>query len=218
MFAGGLFRILNYLNIIKKPVESVPIVSKETFVRLTGLVIDNLEGGYYHPRMKAKMSEADQKIMGDSGETMFGLDRKHGIQLSVYPEWNLFWATVDKAQPPYWKHYFRGGDKEKELNKLASEIMYKWFCHLSTKYINEKGQQAIAQDERLMIHFSYASWNGEKWFERFSKILNGAVKSYPNDKNKIWETCISARTNSSNAVIRRQAKNMLNLIQKEGLL
>ena len=38
------------------------------FEKLTNLVIAYLEGGYYHPDMKAKLKGGD--AMGDSGETM----------------------------------------------------------------------------------------------------------------------------------------------------
>lgn len=187
----------------------MPLVTEDKFVTLTGTVIDNLEGGYYHPRMKAGMKPSDQKIMGDSGETMFGLDRKHGAQLSKYPEWDQFWYIVDHAQPPYWKHYYRGGILEPKLKTLAARIMFKWFTVLAGKYLNQAAQEAIAADDRLILHFSYASWNGEGWFKRFAQALNKVV---PGDKETVWNEAIKARTLSSNAVIRRQAVNLMRVV------
>ena len=48
------------------------------------------------------MSKRNVVLMGDSGETMFGIDRKHGAQLSKYSEWQEFWRFIDedrKKQP-----------------------------------------------------------------------------------------------------------------------
>jgi len=189
-----------------------PMIDQKKFIEITELVIDQLEGGYYHPRMKARFSPADQKIMGDSGETMFGLDRKHGAQLAKYPEWAEFWGVIDSAQPPFWKHYYRGGPLEAKLRRLAAEIMFKWFLYLSLKYLNDRAVKAIGEDPRLMLHFSYASWNGEGWFRRFSDHFKKVLDKHEGNKEAIWTEAIKARTESSNAVIRRQAKNMLRAV------
>lgn len=212
-----------------KPIEipelpkMLPILSltQERFSALTGLVIDGLEGGYYHPSMKKNFNLRSQKMLGDSGETMFGLDRKHGAQLAKYPEWAEFWALVDKGkkeEPSAWNYNDtdRGGKYQKELKRLAGAIMYKWFQYLAGKYILITSMDEIANDERLIIHFSYASWNGEGWFKRFSDRLNIAVQNYEGDKEMIWAETIKARTQSSNSVIRQQGKNMMALIKKAG--
>ena len=67
----------------------------EKFQQLTIVVIDNFEGGYYHPDMLKTFNQRSQDILAASGETMFGLDRKAGSQLAVYPEWQTFWDLVD---------------------------------------------------------------------------------------------------------------------------
>jgi len=109
------------------------------FTKNTDIVIDNFEGGYYHPDMKKNFKPSDQKKLGDSGETLFGLDRKHGSQLARYPEWKPFWDAVDKDRknnPGLWRYNYKpGGAVGKEFKRLASAIMYKWFQYLSGKYI-----------------------------------------------------------------------------------
>jgi hypothetical protein len=190
-----------------------PVINADQFIYITGLVIDGLEGGYYHPRMRANMKPSDQKIMGDSGETMFGLDRKHGAQLAKYPEWAQFWHIIDNAQPPYWKHYYRGGILEPKLKALTARIMYQWFLELSAKYLTPASMKAIANDERLMIHFSYAAWNGQGWFQKFAKVVNQAVKEGKN-KDQVWNAAISSRTGHTNKVIRQQGENMLKVVGK----
>lgn len=187
------------------------MITLEKFTSLTEIVIDNFEGGYYHPNMKLKMSASNAAKMGDSGETMFGLDRKHGASLAKYDGWAQFWALVDSAgAATKWKQYYRGGELEPQLKKLAAKIMYSWFLVLSAKYITPKAAQLIANDDRLIIHFSYASWNGEGWFKRFAAALNSAN----GDREFVYQQAIKARTESSNVVMRQQGANMLKVFQK----
>ncbi len=205
--------------------EKLPVlnVTLEQFAKTTSdVVIPNFEGGYYHPDMKKRFKPSDQKKLGDSGETLFGEDRKHGAQLAKYPEWKKFWDLVDADRaknPALWKYDYKpGGELGKELRRLASEIMYKWFQYLSGKYILISSMDEIANDERLLIHFSYASWNGEGWFERYAKALNAAIKKYEGDKEMIFKTAIKARTESSNAVIRQQGGHMMGVFKKLKLI
>lgn len=202
--------------------EKLPVlnVTLEQFTRMTIVVIDNFEGGYYHPDMKKNFKPSDQKKLGDSGETLFGEDRKHGAQLSKYYEWKDFWAFVDADRaknPKLWRYNYKPtGDFGKELKRLASAIMYKWFSYLAGKYILISSMDEIANDDRLLIHFSYASWNGEGWFRTYSKALNAAIQKFPNDKERIYREAIKARTESPNAVIRQQGANMMNLFKRMG--
>lgn len=196
-------------------------VIEKDFVSLTNIVIDNFEGGYYHPSMKQKFNARSQKMLGDSGETMFGLDRKHGSQLSKYPEWQTFWNIIDRDKienKHLWKYQFRGGRKQLELKELAAKIMYKWFNYLAGKYILISSMDEIANDDRLVIHFSYASWNGENWFQRYSKALNEAVNKYEGNKEEIFKQAIKARTESQNAVIKQQGQKMIELFKKMKLI
>ena len=194
---------------------SVPVltVTESQWIDTTQLVIDGVEGGDYHPSMKANFNARSQKALGDSGETLFGLDRKHGAQLSKYPEWKQFWDLVDQNRGS-WKYNSRGGDKEQELKTLAAKIMYKWFQYLAGRHILISSMDEIANDRRLLFHFSYASWNGEGWFKKYAAALNNAIKAHEGNKEAIYKMAIKARTESSNAVIRQQGANMLALFKK----
>ena len=202
---------------IIKPVEPMGNpVTKEKFIEITQLVIDGLEGGYYHPDMKKRFNEKSQKALGDSGETLFGLDRKHGSQLAKYPEWAEFWAMVDADRtknPALWKYQYRGGLLEAKLKALTASIMYGWFSSLASKYLKEAALKAIANDDRLIIHFSYSSWNGEGWFKRYAQALQSTL-STQTEKEAIFQQAIKARTESSNPVIRQQGTNMIALFKK----
>lgn len=197
-------------------INKLPLLSltEEQFIIMTEVVIDNFEGGYYHPDMKAKFNERSRKMLGDSGETLYGLDRKHGAQLAKYPEWNVFWAAVDKNKkdnPTLWRYNFKPAG---HFRSLAAAIMYKWFQYLSGKYLLISSMDEIANDNRLIIHFSYASWNGEGWFQRYAKALNEAIKQHEGNKELIYKAAIKARTESGNAVIRQQGTNMITLFKK----
>lgn len=199
------------------------IITPEKFNYLTGIVIDNFEGGYYHPDMLKNFKPSDQDKLRASGETMFGLDRKAGAQLAKYPEWKIFWDAVDKAKaanPSDFTYNKRGGKAGNQLKELTASIMYKWFSELSKRYILVGSMDEIANDDRLIIHFAYACWNGEGWFQKFSKALNNAIVKFPGNKQLIFSEAIKARTLATNKwglpnkVIRQQGVNMINLFTK----
>jgi hypothetical protein len=186
------------------------LLTSERFITLTNIVIDNFEGGYYHPDMAKKMKPGDQALLAASGETMFGLDRKAGTQLAVYPEWKEFWTMTDKAGArTNWKHYDMGGDIEAPLKELAGKIMYQWFNHLAAKYMVGDSIDKIAADDRLVIHFSYASWNGEGWFKKFAAALNEAKGT----KEKVFQAAIKARTEAKSKAIRNAGAKMMKLFE-----
>jgi hypothetical protein len=184
------------------------MLTAERFSSLTNVVIDNFEGGYYHPDMAKKMKPSDQALLAASGETMFGLDRKAGAQLAVYPEWKQFWDMIDKANArTNWKHYSMGGALNAPLKALAGKIMYQWFNHLAAKYLFGSSIDKIAADDRLVIHFSYASWNGEGWFKKFAVALNAAKGT----REQVFQTALKARTEASSKAIRNAGAKMMAL-------
>lgn len=204
------------------------MVTRENFVKITQLVIDYVEGGYYHPSMLKKFNAKSQAILKDSGETMFGIDRKAGIQLSKFTEWEKFWNIIDndrRLNPNLWEYQYRGGRLHGILKTLAAEIMYKWFTYLSNKYILIGSMDEIAADPRLLAHFSYAAWNGEGWFKRYAKALNDAIVKYAGDKEAIFKAAFDERAKAvkyikgvktmiPNIAIRQQAINMRPIFEK----
>lgn len=204
--------------------EDIPVpetkevnVFQEKFISLTDLVIREFESGYYHPDMKKRMSPKDQGKMGKSGETMYGIDRRWGTALKKYPEWAEFWDLIDKAGArTKWPHYYKGGDLAPELRRLVASMMYKWFNSLYDRYVFEKGKEAIVNDPRLIVHFSYACWNGAGWFQRFATALNNAV-DHLQDKEAIFQEAMKARVFANNSLIRQGGNKMMKLFvtQKE---
>ena len=193
------------------------LISIKQWTTITELVIDHVEGGYYHPSMLKNFNARSQAILAASGETLFGLDRKAGAALAKYPEWAIFWAAVDadrKANPALWKYQYRGGKLESKLKQLAAAIMYQWFNYLAKKYILVGSMDEISNDSRLLAHFSYASWNGEGWFKRYATALNKAIQLYEGNKEKIFQEAFKARSEAPSKAIRQQAVNMQPIFKK----
>ena len=197
-------------------------VTPDQFAAMTSIVIDNFEGGYYHPSMLKNFKPSDQAVLKDSGETMFGLDRMAGAQLAKYPEWKTFWDMVDADRKinTFWKYQYRGGKLEPRLKELTSIIMYKWFSYLAGKYILISSMDEIANDNRLIVHFIYASWNGEGWFQKYAKALNAAILKFEGNKEAIFNEAIKARTLATNKLglpnraIRQQGQHMMELFKR----
>jgi hypothetical protein len=199
-------------------------VDKDKFKGVTKLVIDKLEGGYFHPNMRTN-NPSKFGSYHRSGETMFGLDRHAGhdlfystarkkgadgkaidvvsnlknIESGVYayksPEAKEFWETIDKANAKNnWKWLYRGGSSEERLKDLASEMMFKTYERNAKDFLNAETKAIVDTDNRLLFHFIYASWNGAGWFKKFAQDMNKAVASGITDTDKLSQVALDSRT------------------------
>ena len=199
-------------------------VDKNKFKTVTQLVIDKLEGGYFHPNMRTA-NPAKFGPYHRSGETMFGLDRHAGhdlfystarkkgadgkaidvvsnlknIEGGVYayksPEAKEFWGTIDKANAKNnWKWLYTGGSDEPRLKELAAELMLPTYERNAKNYLKEATRDIVESDNRLLFHFIYASWNGPGWFKKFAEDMNKAVASGITDKDKLAQVALDSRT------------------------
>ena len=192
-------------------------VDKDKFKTVTKLVIDKLEGGYFHPNMRT----ANPKKFGSyhrSGETMFGLDRHAGhglyystsrksddvlsnlknIESGVYTYKSLeakeFWTTIDTANAKNnWQWLYRGGGLENKLKDLTAEIMLPTYERNATNYLDAKAKEIVEKDNRLLFHFIYASWNGSGWFKKFASDMNKAVSIGITDADKLSQVALDSR-------------------------
>ena len=192
-------------------------VDKDKFKTVTKLVIDKLEGGYFHPNMRT----ANPKKFGSyhrSGETMFGLDRHAGhglyystsrksddvlsnlknIESGVYTYKSLeakeFWTTIDTANAKNnWQWLYRGGGLENKLKDLTAEIMLPSYEANAKNYLDVTAREIVEKDNRLLFHFIYASWNGSGWFKKFATDINKAVSSGIIDADKLSQVALDSR-------------------------
>ena len=158
------------------------------FEEMTKMVINKLEGGYFNPNWHRSSG------MGDSGETMFGIDRKHGGTLNTSQPGVEFWSIIDKnKKPEVWKHYYRGGPLENQLTDLVVKIMEPHYKELSEKYLSEESRKIVNSDKGLTFNFIYASWNGSGFFQRFANDINDSVKKGVTNPKELQEVALNSR-------------------------
>ena len=89
---------------------------KQKFYALADLIISNIEGGYYSP------IQHKSAAMMDSGETMFGMGRKHGgDDINNSEAGKKFWAIIDQNSSA-WAWNFKGGKFEKHHDKYQARF------------------------------------------------------------------------------------------------
>lgn len=170
---------------------------KERFARMTAIVIDQLEGGYYHPAMNSVTGKLGKHnpLLDSSGETMFGIDRLNGKGDLAGPTWDKFWGMIDAAgASTAWGYNFRGGAQKDALTALAIEIMAPLFVKLSKRYLKDNWK-LVAGDDRLVFHFAYATWNGAGWFRKFANDINKAIAAGKTDYNSLAQVALNSRLN-----------------------
>lgn len=180
----------------------IPQTSPGSFEEITDKVISSLEGGYYHPKMNLG-------AMGDSGETMMGIDRKHGGDINTSSDGKEFWKLIDNAgASSKWKHNYKGGDLEPKLKSLVAKMMKPFFLKNMNNYLSTEARKIVESNPNLMFHFVYSTWNGPGWFRKFARVINDAVKKGITDPNKLTEIAIRSRIDSGNSLIARGGKKI----------
>ena len=194
----------------KKPTTNIetkkkPTIQKSTtpsdFNKIVEDVINNLEGGYYHPDM-LKDGRLKGSAMGDSGETMFGMDRKHGKDFAKTSAGVEFWGLIDDADARNsWKWNYKGGNLESRLKNLVGDMIKPVYDSLSKRYLSKQAQEFVKNNPKLTFNFAYATWNGPGWFQKFAKKVNEAVKDGVTDPEELAKVAIDARLTSGNSII-----------------
>lgn len=213
------------------------IPDKQQFNQLAGIVIDKLEGGYFHPYMY-RDNPQKFRFYGSSGETLFGLDRHAGHDLfytsrrissnpladvvnkSRYKYKNAaaakFWTTIDQANASIkWKWNSRGGDSEKELKVLAIDIIYNTFIEYLNKFLTDAEKATVFQSPDLLFLFIYATWNGAGFFKNYAQRLRQRMKAGTIDPNKLAADQIKARQDSQFFTIRNTADKILSIFNSD---
>lgn len=148
-------------------------VDFKNFRQVTDKIIEKLEGGYYNPAWHRSSK------MGRSGETLFGLDRRHGGTLNTTPEGKEFWRLVDQNKnKKIWKHYYMPtGSLNEQLRNLLSTILGRSYMEFSKKYLKPESFKIVESDPRLKFHFAYATWNGPGFFKKFADKMNQRIEN-----------------------------------------
>jgi hypothetical protein len=175
-------------------------VAATDFEKIIDIIVDNLEGGYYHPDMLKDGRIKDSRY-GGSGETMFGMDRKTGNTESTQAGRD-FWAIIDAQNARQnWPWNYMGGSIAPQLKQKIAEIMKPNFQDYMGRYMTEEARKIVMNDTPLTFNFAYATWNGPGWFQRFAKTINEKVAQGVTDPKELLQVAIDRRKNSGNSLI-----------------
>jgi peptidoglycan hydrolase-like protein with peptidoglycan-binding domain len=198
---------------LKKLIDDVKLnsvainVNVKDWQGMVNLVIDKLEGGYYHPDMKVS-NPSKFSVMGESGETMFGLDRLAGKNEST-AEGRIFWQYVDTFNPrSNWAHNYMAKDNPelaKKLRELAGNYIKPQYISNMKTYLSPEAAAIVNNYAPLTFNFIYATWNGPKWFGKFAKPLNQSIASGNTDPKSLNDLVNQVRSGSGNSLISQGA-------------
>ena len=205
------------INIVSKSGVPYGIVKKETtdFSVIVKQVIDNLEGGYFHPNMLKDGRVMDNRY-STSGETMFGIDRKNSsTRITNSAAGKRFWSIIDRFNAVNnWSHRFIPPEPtRKELFDLATEAIKVDFNYLLNRFVkNPKVKQVIQSDGRLLFNFVYATYNGEGHFQTFAKLIEDKYTSGITSSDELTKIFVDARIQSKYDLIRQTGNKIAALV------
>lgn len=198
---------------LKKLIDTVKLnasnvnVDVKDWQGMVNLVIDKLEGGYYHPDMLKDGRVRDSRY-GTSGETMFGLDRRAGNNESTAAG-REFWAYIDSLNArSNWKWNYMAKDNPEigvKLRQLAGNYIKPLYGQFMKSYLSPEAAAIVNNYAPLTFNFIYATWNGPKWFERFAKPLNQSVASGNTDPKSLNDLVNQVRAGSGSSLISQGA-------------
>lgn len=218
--SSGGFDLLSLLGLKKGTTSSFGRTSSfdTNYRNMVQKIIDNFEGGYYHPDMKLSG-------MGKSGETMYGIDRKWGGESNTSKGLE-FWSLIDKDRaknPDCYKYeYDPANGKGKcynptlanQLKDLIADMMKPQYDDLSKRYLSDEARDIVNKTPELLFNFTYCVWNGSGYFQKFSNVLNQKIKSGIKDPQELAKIMVDYRKNFSeyssfaNRLTQRGGNNM----------
>ena len=173
---------------IKKNKKSRLSVS-DVWNSFTDKIIDKFEGGYWNndttkPKSQKCVKHPDDPMYDNSGETMFGIDRRAG-NWDSNPKGREFFELIDNEKENYenieefcqtWRWNYKGGSLQSELKSRAGDLMLTVYENNKDAFTPEALEE-VESNKRLLFHFAYACWNGSGVFQSFAEDINDAVES-----------------------------------------
>ena len=161
--------------------------TSDKFIEVTKKVIEKFEGGYWNPICSKYPNTRHPKKEGaylNSGETMFGLDRVAGSIEKWSSAGRQFFGLIDKEKERLgeekfcntWKwNYIPPDPLKSELMNLAAETMKTAYENNVKTFFKGDTKKVVDSSRALLLHFSYATWNGPGFFQRFANTINKGV-------------------------------------------
>jgi len=187
--------------------NSTITAAPKTFEELTAIIIEKIEGGYFHPSMfedgRLAATEKHLFIFKTSGETMFGMDRKNNTSFTNSPEGKEFWSIIDSYNPNSgankWSNEYGLEDqpdvKKKLINLLIKHTKEEFEQDLRRYVKNENFRKLIPTDARLYFNFIRASFNGSGWFQKFGAAMTADYEAGMTDTTELTKRFIYYRLN-----------------------
>lgn len=195
---------------LKKKIGTLEGVAATDFNKMVNLIINKIEGGYYHPQMS---KDGRANGMGSSGETMFGIDRQNGNWESRSEAGREFWRIIDNAKASEsWTYNYMGGPYESQLRNLAAEMIKGDYITNVSNYLSPESQQIVNSSAKLTFDFIYASYNGSGWFRRFANEMNNSVANGTTDPEELSRRMIASRKSSSNNLIAKSGRKIEQIV------
>lgn len=174
-------------NKIKKEITKFTGSVDSVWKSFTDKIIEKFEGGYWNrdrtkPNSEKCLNHPYDPIYDNSGETMFGIDRRAGGWDNNQAGREFFGLIDDEKESAgsmdefckKWYYNYRGGDLHEELKLRASALMKTSYDN-NVKYLNADAKKEVESNKRLLFHFAYACWNGSGHFQDFAEDINRAV-------------------------------------------
>ena len=87
-----------------------------------------------------------------------------------------------------WKWNYKAGEpggKGETLKNLAVKIMKRNFDRNMKNFADPQVRDKVMKNKGLLVHMSYATWNGPGFFKKFAKKLKDAIAQGKSDKELI---------------------------------
>jgi hypothetical protein len=118
---------------------------------------------------------------------MFGIDRVAGDiegNSVTAQEGKEFFGLIDKQKEKMgmerfcnkWKWNYDGGELRPQLLELGARLMKKLYDYNAEVFFKGDTKKVVESSKPLMLHFSYAAWNGPGFFKHFAERINQGVK------------------------------------------
>jgi hypothetical protein len=202
-----LKNIDGYIDKTKKEINKFTGNVDSVWKSFTDKIIDNFEGGYWN-RDKTK-SNSDiclnhpwDDIYDNSGETMFGIDRRAG-GWDNDSEGRQFFELIDNEKENAgsmesfcntWTYNYGGGGLRDELKLRAAALMKNAYDD-NSRFFSPATKREVESNKRLLFHFAYACWNGSGFFQRFANDINDAI-----EEGKTGDELVDVAIQSRNGV------------------
>lgn len=163
-------------------------------------IINRIEGGYYHPDMKAKLRGGENML--SSGETMFGIDRANGGNINTSAEGVAFWNLIDAnysdkhGNTAYYNDMADGkkipANVGKQLRQYVEQIIMNLF-NTNVRFLSDGAKKIVLSSPELLLQFLYACWNGSGNFQKFANIVNAAYQNGERNAKQLYNLVQEAR-------------------------